>query len=134
MQFDEGWRRLFDDQGQRRDAFGGSLRSAAHWLLADVYYRLGAFDDAAITEELARSLLQDTGRESSPEIAMAYAVATYGRRPGAIGRARGAASPPPTRGPSRLHLSSSAPARQPPAGPWLRHSTIRHDAPGRAGF
>jgi ATP/maltotriose-dependent transcriptional regulator MalT len=61
----------------RPDGFGGSLRSAAHWLLADVYYRLGAFDDAAITAELARSLLQDTGRESSPEIAMAYAVAAY---------------------------------------------------------
>jgi ATP/maltotriose-dependent transcriptional regulator MalT len=61
----------------RPDGFGGSLRSAAHWLLADVYYRLGAFDDAAVTAELARSLLQDTGRESSPEIAMAYAVAAY---------------------------------------------------------
>jgi len=61
----------------RPDGFGGSLRSAAHWLLADVYYRLGAFDDAVITAELARSLLQDTGRESSPEIAMAYAVAAY---------------------------------------------------------
>jgi DNA-binding CsgD family transcriptional regulator len=61
----------------RRDGFGGSLRSAACWLLADVYYRLGAFGDAAITAELARSLLQDTGREGSPEIAMAYAVAGY---------------------------------------------------------
>jgi DNA-binding CsgD family transcriptional regulator len=61
----------------RRDGFGGSLRSAAFWLLADVYYRLGAFDDAVVTAELARSLLQDTGREGSPEIAMAHAVAAY---------------------------------------------------------
>jgi ATP/maltotriose-dependent transcriptional regulator MalT len=61
----------------RRDGFGGSLRSAAYWLLADVYYRLGAFGDAVVTAELARSLLQDTGREGSPEIAMAYAVAAY---------------------------------------------------------
>jgi ATP/maltotriose-dependent transcriptional regulator MalT len=61
----------------RPDGFGGSLRSAAHWLLADVYYRLGAFDDAVATAELARSQLQDTGRTNSPEIAMAYAVAAY---------------------------------------------------------
>jgi len=61
----------------RPDGFGGSLRSAAHWLLADVHYRLGAFDDAVVTAELARSLLQDTGRADSPEIAMAYAVAAY---------------------------------------------------------
>ena len=61
----------------RPDGFGGSLRSAAHWLLADVYYRLGAFDDAVVTAELARSLLQDTGRARSPEIAMAHAVAAY---------------------------------------------------------
>ena len=61
----------------RRDGFGGSLRSAAFWLLADVYYRLGAFGDATVTAGLARSLLQDTGREGSPEIAMAYAVAAY---------------------------------------------------------
>ena len=61
----------------RPDGFGGSLRSAAHWLLADVYYRLGVFDEAAATAEQARSLLQDTGRADSPEIAMAYAVAAY---------------------------------------------------------
>jgi len=61
----------------RPDGFGGSLRSAAYWLLADIYYRLGAFDDAVATAELARSLLQDTGRADSPEIAMAYAVAAY---------------------------------------------------------
>ena len=61
----------------RRDGFGGSLRSAAYWLLADVYYRFGAYDDAVVTAELARSLLHDTGREGSPEIAMAYAVAAY---------------------------------------------------------
>ena len=61
----------------RPDGFGGSLRSAACWLLADVYYRLGAFDDAVVTAGLARSLLQDTGRANSPEIAMAYAVAAY---------------------------------------------------------
>lgn len=57
--------------------FGGSLRSAAQWLLADVYYRLGAFDDALVTAELARSALRDTGRARSPEIAMAWAVAAY---------------------------------------------------------
>ena len=61
----------------RPDGFGGSLRSAAHWLLADVYYRLGAFDDAMTAAELARTVLQDTGRARSPEIAMAYAVAVY---------------------------------------------------------
>jgi DNA-binding CsgD family transcriptional regulator len=61
----------------RPGGFGGSLRSAAYWLLADVYYRLGAFGDAVVTAELGRSLLQDTGREGSPEIAMTYAVAAY---------------------------------------------------------
>lgn len=61
----------------RPGGFGGSLRPAAHWLLADVYYRLGAFGDAVVTAELAGSLLQDTGRANSPEIAMAYAVAAY---------------------------------------------------------
>lgn len=61
----------------RQDGFGGSLRSAAYWLLADVYYRLGAFSDAVVTSGLARSLLRDTGRDGSPEIAMAYAVAAY---------------------------------------------------------
>ena len=59
------------------DSFGGSLRSAAQWLLADVYYRLGAFDDAMAAAELARTVLQDTGRARSPEIAMACAVAVY---------------------------------------------------------
>ncbi len=61
----------------RPDGFGGSLRPAAQWLLADVYYRLGAFDDAIVTAELARSLLQDTGRDASPEVAMTYAVGAY---------------------------------------------------------
>ncbi|MFI5064490.1 MAG: AAA family ATPase [Streptosporangiales bacterium] len=62
---------------ERPGGFGGSLRSAAHWLLADVYYRIGSLDDAIVTAELACSLLQETGRSSSPEIAMAYAVAAY---------------------------------------------------------
>ncbi|MGH3276494.1 MAG: helix-turn-helix transcriptional regulator, partial [Streptosporangiaceae bacterium] len=61
----------------RADGFGGSLRSAALWLLADVYYRLGAFDDATVTAELARAVLQDTGRDKSPEMAMACAVAAH---------------------------------------------------------
>ncbi len=61
----------------RAEGFGGSLRSAAQWLLADVYYRLGAFDDAMVAAELARSVLYDTGRANSPEIAMACAVAAY---------------------------------------------------------
>jgi len=61
----------------RPDGFGGSVRSAAQWLLADVHYRLGAFDDAAVAAELTRSLLQDTGRAGSPEIAMAHAVGAY---------------------------------------------------------
>ena len=110
----------------RPDGFGGSLRSAAHWLLADVYYRLGAFDDAAVTAELARSLLQDTGRADSPEIAMAYAVAAYAAaaRGDWADRAR-PTSPPPARGPGRPHPSSSAPPRRPRAGPWLSPSTIR---------
>jgi ATP/maltotriose-dependent transcriptional regulator MalT len=72
-----GARRDLETIVHRRDSFGGSLRSAAYWLLADVYYRLGSFGDATVTAELSRSLLQDTGREGSPEIAMAYAVAAY---------------------------------------------------------
>ena len=61
----------------RTDGFGGSLRTAAQWLLADVYYRLGAFDDAIVTADLAGALLQDTGRARSPEMAMACAVGAY---------------------------------------------------------
>jgi len=57
--------------------FGGSLRPVAQWLLADVYYRMGALDHAMATAELALSMLRDTGRAQGPEVVAAHALAAY---------------------------------------------------------
>ena len=102
----------------RAEGFGGSLRSAAQWLLADVYYRLGAFDDAMVAAELARSVLYDTGRANSPKIAMACAVAAYtASAPHEATRpTREATSLLLREGRRSLHQSSSAPA--PGAARW----------------
>ena len=97
----------------RPEGFGGSLRSAAQWLLADVYYRLGAFDDAMVAAELARSALQDTGRAKSPEIAMACAVAAYTASARGDWATHEATSLRSGRRPCRQHPSSSVLARRP---------------------
>src|SRR5262249_9994713 len=57
--------------------FWGVVRPTAQWLLADVHYRLGAFDDALAAAELARSILQDSGRAHSPAATAAHAIAAY---------------------------------------------------------
>jgi ATP/maltotriose-dependent transcriptional regulator MalT len=72
----EAKRDLEEIAGQPAD-FGGSLRPTAQWLLADVYYRMGSFDEAMAAAELARSMLLDTGRAQSPDVTAAHAVAAY---------------------------------------------------------
>lgn len=57
--------------------FGGGLRTTAQWLLADVCYRLGEFDDALAAAELAQAILQDTGRGQSADAVAAHAAAAF---------------------------------------------------------
>jgi AAA ATPase domain len=100
----------------RPDGFGGSLRSAAHWLLADVYYRPG-HSMTPLSPQSWRARYSKTpagpkaqrSRWPTPSLPMLH-------RPRVTGRLREPASRPPTRGHSRWHPSSSMPAPRPPAG------------------